>query len=552
MANARTKTSGAPGAPAVEAPAAAGRVTVREAVIELLRTLGMTTIFGNPGSTELPMFRGFPSDFRYVLGLQEAVVVGMADGYAQAVRNAALVNLHSAAGVGHAMANVFTAYKNRTPLVITAGQQARSILPYEPFLFAAEATELPKPYVKWSNEPARAEDVPAAIARAYHVAMQPPRGPTFVSIPVDDWDRVAEPAAPHRVSQALRADPAAIDEAGAALDRASRPVFVVGAAVDRDGAWSEMVALAERHRALVWVSPMSSRCSFPETHPLFAGFLPASREKLVQCLDGHDLVLVVGAPAFTYHVEGFGPHVPPGAALFQLTDDPDMAAWTPVGTSIVCSIRLGLADLLARPAPPPRPAPHGRGAPPRVDAQGALTVPYLMQTLAAVRPADAIIVEESPSSRVTMQAYLPIDRPESFYTCASGGLGHSLPAAVGIAMARGHERRVIGLFGDGSAMYAIQALWSAAQMKLPMTIVIVNNEGYAALDQFAGHFGIERAVGTRLPSLDFVGLARAQGCEGVRVERAEDLERVLRDALRSSGPIVVDVRVVAAPLELHI
>src|SRR6186713_2094329 len=164
--------------------------TVREAVLQLLRAFGMTTIFGNPGSTELPLFRDFPQDFRYVLGLQEAVVVGMADGYAQATRNAAFVNLHSAAGVGHAMGNIFTAFRNRTPLVITAGQQARSILPYEPFLFADEPAELPKPYVKWSCEPARAEDVPAAIARAYYMAMQAPCGPTFVSVPVDDWDKL--------------------------------------------------------------------------------------------------------------------------------------------------------------------------------------------------------------------------------------------------------------------------------------------------------------------------------------------------------------------------
>ena len=150
-------------------------VTVRQATFSLLRAFGLTTVFGNPGSTELPMFRDFPNDFRYVLGLQESIVVAMADGFAQARGGAALVNLHSAIGVGHALGSIFTAYRNQTPLVITAGQQARSILPYEPFLFSAQATELPKPYVKWSCEPARAEDVPLAIARAYYIAMQPPR-----------------------------------------------------------------------------------------------------------------------------------------------------------------------------------------------------------------------------------------------------------------------------------------------------------------------------------------------------------------------------------------
>src|SRR3954454_686560 len=202
---------------------------VRLATLNLLRAFGMTTVFGNPGSTELPMFRQFPRDFNYVLGLQESIVVGMADGYAQVTRNAAFVNLHSAVGVGHALGNIFTAYKNQTPLVITAGQQARSILPYEPFLFSNEAAQFPKPYVKWSCEPARAEDVPAAIARAYYVAMQAPRGPTFVSIPVDDWDRRCERVVPRVVSRLSAGDPLLLAEAAEALSHAERPVIVVGA-----------------------------------------------------------------------------------------------------------------------------------------------------------------------------------------------------------------------------------------------------------------------------------------------------------------------------------
>jgi benzoylformate decarboxylase len=175
-----------------------------------------------------------------------------------------------------------------------------------------------------------------------------------------------------------------------------------------------------------------------------------------------------------------------------------------------------------------------------------------MQTLAAVRPAGSILVEESPSARTTMQAYVPIERPESFYTCASGGLGYGMPAAVGIALARGRERRVIGLFGDGSSMYAIQALWSAAQLRLPITFVIVNNGGYVALEQFSGHFGISEPVGTRLPAIDFVGLAKAQGVDGSSVQRSAELAEVLREALASPGPMLVDVRVGTEGLSLHI
>jgi benzoylformate decarboxylase len=517
--------------------------TVREATVCLMRELGLTTIFGNPGSTELPLFRDFPADFRYVLGLQESVVVGMADGYAQATGNAAVVNLHSAAGVGHAMGNIFTAYRNRTPMVITAGQQARSILPFEPFLFASEAAKLPEPYVKWAIEPARGEDVPLAIARAYYLAMQEPCGPTFVSIPVDDWDRPTDAIQARRVSRALHPDLALAGDIAAMLDRSERPVFIAGFGVDRNNAWDEVVALAERHQALVWSSPMSSRCSFPERHPLFAGFLPPMREQIVKLLDGHDLILALGAPVFTYHIEGFGPHVPSGAALVQIIDVPDVAAWTPLGTALVCNVRLGVAAILERSSPPRRSAPRGRSAPPRVSADGGLTIAFLMQTLAEERPADSVIVEESPSSRKTMQAYLPIERPQSFFTCASGGLGHSMPAAVGIALAKGSAQRVIGLFGDGSAMYSIQSLWSAADLQLPMTIIIVNNGGYAALSEFTAHFNIKQLIGTKLPGLDFVGLAKAMACDGARVERAQDLAPALRSALQSRRPFLLDVAV---------
>jgi benzoylformate decarboxylase len=351
----------------------------------------------------------------------------------------------------------------------------------------------------------------------------------------------------------MRPDAAAIERCAAALDRSSRPVIVVGAGVDRDGAWNEIVALAERYQALVWESPMASRCSFPERHSLFAGFLPASREKLVRCLEGHDLVLVIGAPLFTYHVEGFGPHAPTRAEVFQITDDPDMAAWAPIGQSIVASPRAALEDLLTRPAPAAARIPQrGRGAAARVVPQERLTVSYLLQTIAELRPADSILVEESPSSRVTMQALLPVERAESFYTCASGGLGHSLPAAVGVALARGRERRVVGIFGDGASMYSIQALWSAAELKLPMTIVIVNNSGYAALDQFAGHFGVDKPVGTRVAGIDYVALAKAQGCDGVLIERSADLPGALRKAFESQTPIVVEARVAPEALQLHV
>src|SRR5262245_18702461 len=208
-------------------------ITVKDATFNLLRAFGIKKVFGNPGSTELPFLADWPDDIDYVLGLQEASCIGMADGYAQATRNAGFVNLHSAAGVGNALGNIYTAHRNQTPLVITAGQQARSILPLQAFLQAERPSEFPRPYVKYSVEPARPEDVPAAIARAYYTAMQPPCGPTFVSIPIDDWNHPAQAMPARKVNREIGPDPDAMTVLVVALAASKNSALVVGPGIDR-------------------------------------------------------------------------------------------------------------------------------------------------------------------------------------------------------------------------------------------------------------------------------------------------------------------------------
>jgi benzoylformate decarboxylase len=396
--------------------------------------------------------------------------------------------------------------------------------------------------VKWAIEPARAEDVPRAIERAYHIAMTPPCGPTFVSVPIDDWDRPCEALATHHVIPVQRADAAALADLAAALGRSRKPVFVVGAAVDRDGAWESVVRLAEMHGALVWSSPLIGRRGFPEDHPLFAGFLPAFREQIHARMQGHDLLLALGAQVFTYHAEGEGPYLPEGLAAWQISEDPDWAASAVAGHSIIGSVGQSLRELAAAARPGAPAAQRGRARPPALQIADPLTDAMLMQALAELRAPDSIIVEEAPSSRENMNERLAILQPGTYYTCSSGGLGHALPAAVGIALAR-PDRRVIALLGDGSAMYSIQALWNAAQLKLPLTVVIVNNGGYEALRFFARRFGIAQTVGTNLPGIDFVQLAQAQGCDGVRVTHAAQLHAALRAALAATKPTLVDVQV---------
>jgi benzoylformate decarboxylase len=515
-------------------------VTVKQATLDLLRAFGIKKVFGNPGSTELPFLSDWPDDIDYVLGLQEASVVGMADGYAQATRNAGFVNLHSGAGVGNALGNVYTAHRNQTPLVITAGQQARSILPLQAFLYAERASEFPRPYVKFSVEPARAEDVPAAIARAYYVAMQPPCGPTFVSVPIDDWTHQTQAIEARTVTREFGPDPAAIDALVKALTASKHPAFVVGPGIDRAQAVDLMVRVAEKAKASVWVSPFSARSSFPERHPQFAGFLHASPGQLSDALREHDLVVVIGAPVFTFHVEGHAAIFDGATTLFQITDDPTAAAVTPQGTSIIATIRQALTMLEHSLPESKRATPKGRVLPPAPPAADPIPAEYLLHALSVAMPDDAALVEEAPSHRPLMHKFMPMRGQDSFYTMSSGGLGYALPAAVGIALGRPGIRTVC-LIGDGSAMYSIQALWTAAQRKLPLTVVVVNNSGYGAMRSFSQVMQVRKVPGLDLPGIDFVSIAQGLGCDAVRVSRSAELAPALQRGLSHIGTSLIEV-----------
>ena len=512
--------------------------TVREAAFAVFEHFGVDALFGNPGSTELPMLRGLPEGMPYLLGLNEAVVIGMADGYAQASGKPALVNLHSSAGTGHGLGNLFTAFRNGAPIVVTAGQQARSILPHDPFLYAERATEFPRPFVKWSAEPLRAEDVPVALARAFHIALTPPMGPCFISVPVDDWDRACEmPALPDLV---LTAPPSAegIEKLAAILAASERPALVLGAGVARCGGWDAAIALVEKVGADVWVAPMASRETFPEDHARFAGFLPAFRERIVELLSPYDAILVAGAPVFTYHAEGKGRHWPDHAKLGLLSEDPQHLAALPGGAGVLGDVAAGLAALAQlvrqRDAPPP----CSRTDPP----EPGMTSAHVLARMAALRPANSVLVEEAPTARGAMHDHYPITCENGFFTTASGGLGYGLPAAIGVARAQ-PDRKVIALLGDGSAMYAIQGLWSAVEQGANVSFVILNNCRYGALEAFAPMFGMNTLPGTELGGIDFVGLAASLGVEARKVDDVSGLDEALQWSFGATGPTLVELMV---------
>jgi benzoylformate decarboxylase len=524
--------------------------TVRDAVFEMWRDRGMTTIFGNPGSTELPMLKDYPDDFRYVLGLQEIVAVGMADGFAQATGRVTHVNLHTAPGVGNGMGAIFNAQANKSPLLVTAGQQARQLMTLQANLTNRDAIRMPHPLVKWSYEPPRAEDVPHALARGAHLASLPPRGPVFVSIPMDDWDADVDPdAIGHQTTRTVtgrsQADPAAIRELAQRLTEAASPVLVAGPDIEASGGRDAAVALAEKLRLPVFAipAPGGGRLGFPEDHPHFQGILPPAIGPLGETLAGYDLVLVAGSSVFPYYPNIPGPLLPDETRLVAITSDPDEAARAPMGDAIVADVALTLQGLVdAAAEPPQREAPQARPAAEAMEDSDPMNASHAMAALAEALPDDGIVVLESPASTLALRNQMRPSRPDSYFFAAGGGLGFGMPAAVGVQLAK-PDRPVVCVVGEGSAQYAIQTFWTAAAYKAPVTFVVPRNDEYAILKWFAVMKDVAGAPGLDLPKLEVAQVARGYGVDARQVRSRDELADALAAAIASDAPNVIEVPV---------
>lgn len=524
------------------------QLTVHQATYNLLRRLGLTTVFGNPGSTEQPFLKNFPKDFQYVLGLQEASVVAMADGFAQGTKKPVLVNLHSGAGTGNGMCNIMTAFQNKTPLIITAGQQTREMLLGEPLLTNREETALPKPWVKWAYQPVRAQDVPAAIMRAYVTAVQPPAGPVYVSIPLDDWDQPALGEAVVRSASARYSpDPERVASFAERIKKSKNAVLVYGPEIERAGGWEAGIVFAERLKAPVYISPLSDKASFPQTHPQFRGMLPIAIGPLSKKLRDHDLIVVIGAQVFRYYPFIPGDYLPHGAELLQVTNDPSDAATAVAGDSMLSDARLALEALIDLvPSVTSRPAPAA-AAPMRnlpSTPNNPLTALEAFAALSELRPKDAILVNETASNFADLIQFWPILRADAFYTFASGGLGWGLPASVGVALAEkktGTGRPVVAVIGDGAFQYSIQAVYTAVQLRLKVVFVVPCNGEYAILKEFAVLEKTPHVPGLELPGLDVVSAAKGFGCAAVHARTAHEIKEAFAAALKADGPTVIAI-----------
>jgi benzoylformate decarboxylase len=543
----------------------------KRAFLDLLKQEGVEVMFGNPGTTELPLMDAFATEneLRYMLGLQEATVMAMADGYAQASGKLGVVNLHVAPGLGNAMGMLYDAQKAGTPILVTAGQHEQSFNTTEPILWADLPT-IARPLVKWAAEVHRLEDLPRLVHRAVKTALAPPTGPVFLSLPGDILraDADIDLLAPTRVAPRLRGDRDAVEAAAKILANAESPLIMAGDAVAQSRAHAELVELAELLGAPVYTEFVPNTASFPSSHPLFRGSMVRLAPEVRKILDQHDVLFSVGGDLFTLSLPSPIDPMPRDITLIHLDVDawelgknyapavailadpkgalPDITA--AVRERMTSGARARARERLAATSKAIAAEREALKAKARALAGASPVQPLaLLHGIAETLPEDAIVVEEAISSAPGIRQLIRSNDPQSYFGLRGGGIGWGLPATMGVKVAL-PERPVVGLIGDGSAMYTCQGLWTAAHYQIDAVFVILNNTSYRILKQrlHAMRGLAEQAdsyVGMELidPKIDFVGLARSLGIKAERARTVHDTTDLLKSALNGGGAMLIDV-----------
>lgn len=548
--------------------------TGSEALLQMLIDAGVKYIFGNPGTTELPLMDALAAEPRlnYVLGLQEVPVMAMADGYAQAARSVAVVNLHISCGLGNAMGMLYNAWQEGTPLIVTAGQQDRRIAFEEPVLWS-DMVRLARPWTKWACEVTRLADLPSAVRRAFLVALTPPTGPVFLSLPLDVQMEQAELdlslGAP--LATEVRPPLSALRQASEVLASAQRPVILAGSRVTEAGAIAELVRLAELLGAPVYSECGTShgRIPFPTDHPLAAGTLPLWSPEVHQLLSEHDVIMAAGLNVLRQYLYHEPPPIPPGVRLVHVDQNPfELGKNYPLAAGVWGHLRPALDELatLLGEAVSPQ---FREAARQRTETQAArqqadrdallaeierersarpLAPVVAIGAIAAALPADVAVVEEAVTTTNNVLERLgAIRRPDGYFGHRGWALGWGLGCALGVRLAW-PARPVLAILGEGAAMYGIQGLWTAARYRIPVTFVICNNGQYQILKAGARGLNLPQAmagqfVGQDLgqPEIDFVALAQSMGVEAARVEAPDELTAAVRESLAGDRPRLIEV-----------
>ena len=546
------------------------RLSGRTAFLKLLLDEGVSHLFGNPGTTELPLMEAVPDfpELKYVLGLQEAVVVGMADGYARASGRLAACSLHVAPGLGNAMGALYNAKFSGSPLIVTAGQQEQGHGLLEPLLYDP-LLPIAQPMVKWAVEVTRAEDLPRIVRRAAKLALTPPTGPVFISLPGDVLDAEVELefGAPTRVDARVRPADAALDRLAAKLLGARNPVILAGQELSIHDAFAEAAEVAELLGAAVFQQTIPYCAQFPTAHPAYMGALTRNQKQVRALLEPYDLMLCLGADLLRMSVYSPSAPLPESLPVLHISErDAELGKNYPTELALRANVKETLRALLPL-LRERRSSAQAEAASARLAAlksrnwsaqreqaraevlRAAESKPidprYLMLAISEALSQDTIVVEEALTSSTSLPGFLHLRDPRGYYGLASGGLGFALPGAVGISLAQ-PGRPVLAVVGDGSTMYGVQALWTAAHLKLPITYVITNNRSYRILkERLVSMRATDRFTGMDLrdPEIDFTGLARSMGVPAERVTDPQGIAPALRAAQQSGGPRLLEVMV---------
>ena len=542
----------------------------RAAFLELLADEGVTHLFGNPGTTELPIMEVVPDfpQLRFVLGLQESVVLGMADGFARASGRLAAANVHVAPGLGNAMGALYNAKFSNSPIIVTAGQQEQGHGLLEPLLYEP-LVPIAQPLVKWAVEPTRVQDLPRILRRAAKVAMTPPAGPVFISLPGDVLDESADLdyGRSMRVETRVRPSDELLGRLADRLLAGQHPVIVAGPELAAHDAFDEAGELAELLGAGVYGSTVAYCAPFPTSHPAYLGALTRQQKKVRAQLEPFDLLVCLGGDLLRMSVYSPVEPLPAGLPVVHLSERPwELGKNYPTELAIQANVKETLRALL-----PLLRARRSAGAAARaannlsalkprnwtsqrsnaaVEAMAeAETTPidprFLMLRIVESLPPDAVVVEEALISSLSLPAVLPLADSRSFYGLASGGLGFAMPGAIGVSLAL-PGRPIVAVVGDGSALYGVQALWTAAHLRLPVTYVIANNRSYRILkERLVSMRSTDKFTGMdiRDPAIDYAGLAQSMGVPARRVKDPNDVVPALREAAARGGPSLVDAQV---------
>ncbi|MEU7899584.1 thiamine pyrophosphate-binding protein [Nonomuraea sp. NPDC049152] len=519
----------------------------KNAIFEQFAADGISLMFGNPGTVE----QGFldvleeTQAMGYILALQEAAAVGIADGYARAGARPALVQLHTGVGLGNAVGMLYQAKRGHSPLVVIAGEAG---VRYESMdsQMAADLVAMARPVTKYATRVTHPGSVLRVLRRAVKTAMTPPRGPVFVSLPMDVLDELTtEPAVPSTIpSKATLPVPGELERAVAALRGARRPVVLMGDGVSVSDAQAELAAVAEALGAPVW-GVDSSELNIDTTHPLYKGQLGHMfGEHSAAALEGADAVLIVGTYVFPEVFPLLDSPFPQGCAIVHIDlDDYEIAKNFPVDVALVADPKATLAALAERLGPgeplEERPA----------EPYGDTMMDLFAAELARRAPEGLVVFDEALTSSPALLRHLPPRLPGSYFLTRGGSLGVGIPGAIGIKLAR-PEAEVVAFTGDGGSMYTFQALWTAVRYGVAARFVICDNRRYQLLDDNLEQYWRERGVASHPhpegfdlshPEIDFVRLAKGLGVPAVKVAKPAQVESAVARMLAEQGPFLVDL-----------